>query len=345
MFEIIVISADGAIRQETDRFMREWNDGDGFIHAHTSGSTGTPKDILLPKGDMLVSARATVARFGLDSDSTLLSPLSPAYIAGKMMIVRGIVADCRVIFCEPSNRFLRNKEVADAISRYGIDLLPVVPSQLADIIEMAAEHEESGTPPHLNPIRNIRNLIIGGAPLSQEDEHLLMLSLPPEVSTFATFGMTETCSHIALRRIGDNYFKGMPGVTFATDQRGCLIIDAPAYSFGRLVTNDIVTLAGNERFRWEGRYDNVIISGGLKIFPEQLERRLSGALPGGFYIKKEADQKWGETPVMVVEESVQLTDSEILEICRRLLQRHEIPSRIIRVKEIPLTSNGKLRRI
>jgi O-succinylbenzoic acid--CoA ligase len=226
---------------------------------------------------------------------------------------------------------------------------------------------------------NIRNVIIGGATVAPEMERRLLEAMPAGMDIFATYGMTETCSHVALRPLGCDYFTAMPGISFGQDSRDCLTIFAPAYSFGQLQTNDIVSRceeqqaaldspnatvanqqestaslqesAGNgqstsgfQRFRWLGRFDNVINTGGIKVFPEELERRLAGRLPQRFYIKGEPDEKWGEAVVLVTEPTA-LSDSEIREACAAVLQAYQVPKRIRRIEEIPLTSNGKIRRI
>lgn len=164
---------------------------------------------------------------------------------------------------------------------------------------------------------------------------------------FATYGMTETCSHVALRAMGDNRFYAMPQIVFSTDARNCLTITAPSYSFKQLQTNDIVTLLSDDCFIWKGRHDNVINSGGIKIFPEELEKKLDGLLPSNFYIKGIADSKWGEAVSLVIEDNEivkLLTDNEILEICRNTLSSKEMPKAVVRVTKLPTTANGKLKR-
>jgi O-succinylbenzoic acid--CoA ligase len=320
---------------------------------------------------MRVSARATNLRFGINAESRLLCPLSANYIAGKMMIVRAMEADCEVAFCKPSNSFWTNNEVIDYVNQGPVDLLPIVPSQCASLLEVAGRQGIA--------LGNIRNVIIGGAAVAPEMERRLLEAMPADMDIFATYGMTETCSHVALRPLGCDYFTAMPGISFGQDTRDCLTIFAPAYSFGQLQTNDIVsrydkqqaaiddtnaTVANQQestvsqqesadnnqpasrflRFRWLGRFDNVINTGGIKVFPEELERLLAGRLPQRFYIKGEPDEKWGEAVVLVTEPTA-LSDSEIREACAATLQAYQVPKRIRRIEEIPLTSNGKIRRI
>lgn len=308
-------------------FLDEWLSHTPFVEAHTSGSTGKPKTIRLPKNDMRVSARATNRFFGINAESLLVCPLSADYIAGKMMIVRAVEAGCRLIMVEPTNHL--ESILPRIIADYGtVSLLPLVPSQCESFINLKIDG-------------SVRNVIVGGAPVSPETESRLA---DLDCAIWATYGMTETCSHVAVRPMGSQIYQGMPGVTFSADSQGKLEISAPAYSFGRLLTNDIVEIVDSRHFRWLGRADNVVNSGGIKIFPEELERQLAGLIPFQFYFKGEPDEKWGSRLVLVARCGESEKD-QIAEICRANLPHYSIPKEIRCVQEIPKTSNGKLRRL
>lgn len=306
-------------------FLKEWESDSDYILAHTSGSTGKPKEIRLLKEDMRQSARATNRFFGIGPDSLLVSPLSAGYIAGKMMIVRALEAGCRLIEETPSNHPLK--------SEYGtVALLPIVPSQIPGLLE--SEY-----------VRNVQNVIVGGAPMSPVQEQLLMSALT--MNAYATYGMTETCSHVALRKIGCQYYQALPGVRFEVDNRSCLKIIALDFSFKELQTNDVVKLEDVTHFQWKGRVDNVIISGGIKIFPEEIERELSGRIPLSFYFIGEPDDKWGQKLIMKVEYSsadLKTIESKIRNILESNLPRYHQPKEIIFLKEFPRTSSGKILR-
>lgn len=306
---------------EVQRFVESWTDRCDYVTAHTSGSTGSPKEVLLPKADMVTSARNTISFFNIDSHSRLALPLSASYIAGKMMIVRAMLSGAE-LYIEPASN-CPFKHVGKGI----FDLVAVVPSQIQGILESD------------NRI-TIRNLIVGGAPMSSEMEHTLINA---GINAYATYGMTETCSHVALRKVGQSLYKALPGITFDTDERGCLAINAPEYTFRRLVTNDIVTLHGNESFEWLGRYDNVINSGGIKIQPEQVECKLLKVMDGmQYYVTSAKSDRWGEEVVLVVE-----SDHEIPSLKERInevLDRYERPKAIIYETVLPRTDNGKLKR-
>lgn len=302
-------------------FYREWDSPEAYVRAHTSGSTGEPKPVLLLKEDMRVSARATNSFFGLGPGCVMALPLSLDYIAGKMMAVRARLAECRMLCMPVSNEVMPPEPV---------DLLAVVPSQVSSLLRNGS-------------YRLVRNLLIGGAALPQTTERAL---LEAGVEAFVGYGMTETCSHVALRRIGSDVYTAMPGISFGTDRRGCLVIMSDKFSWRRLVTNDVVSLEEHGAFRWLGRADNVINSGGIKIHPERLEAEISGLLPGlaPFYVAGEADSTWGQCAVVVMERG-----GEPLDLCRlkdMLADPRHCPRRVVYVESLPRTPGGtKIRRL
>jgi len=300
-------------------FIAEWNSPGDYICAHTSGSTGTPKAIRLLKSDMSASARATNRRFGITAESVLGLPLSVDYIAGKMMCVRAIEAGCRLIEMDVSN----NVTVGCRI-----DLLAIVPSQVDSLLVQPDA-------PHL-----VKNLIVGGAPLDEKRKNMLC---GMGFRAYSTYGMTETCSHVALSDLSDGsgVYRAMPGISFDVESRGCLVIEAPAFSFGRLVTNDIVELIDRFSFKWLGRFDNVINSGGLKISAEQLENKIRPLVDVEFYVVGCKDDRWGEVPVMVFEGSPNQCEP-LLQTLRANLDHRLCPKRVIAVDRLPRTANGKI---
>ena len=301
-------------------FLAEWFSAEPTVAATTSGSTGTPKPIKLKKSDMRQSAEATCRFFGIKSGNTLVLPLSPGYIAGKMMIVRSLVSGAK-LFVEPASQTPLQRD-------YGsVALLPVVPSQIVGLLKS----------PYL---RQVKNLLVGGAPLSEEVS-LRLQQLG--VNAYASYGMTETCSHVALRRVDTDIYTSLPGITFTTDSRGCLVINRPTYSEPHLVTNDIVELLSDTEFRWLGRYDNVINSGGIKIIPEVVEQALCDVITSPYYIIGRKSAKWGEEVVLYVEGNRQSAE-EILTEARKRLNRYSVPKEVIFVERFSRTDSGKIKR-
>lgn len=313
-------------------FIKEFCDNKPYVEAHTSGSTGTPKVIHLLKEDMRQSARLTNNFFKLNSDSLFYLNLSPDYIAGKMMIVRTLELGASIIEEEPSNQPLANY--------YGkpIDLASFVPSQLGYLIN--------------NPDKQtlIKTMIVGGGKISERIEKYIA---DIGINAYATYGMTETCSHVALAPITGykEPFTALGNVTFTTDERGCLIIDAPQFSCNKIITNDIVELLSYTQFRWCGRYDNVINSGGVKIFPEDIERKIEHLLPHTrFFITSQPSEKWNEEVILVFEyknlpEGVLkrgAIHSELIEKMKQILPPHAIPRSYVATSHFKETDSGKI---
>lgn len=308
----------------TDRFLEQWNDGNDYVTAHTSGSTGTPKEIKLLKADMLVSARATCRFFGIDSGSMLVCPLSADYIAGKMMIVRAICSGTSLAMLEPTNR--------PDLSRFNqIDLLPVVPSQIDGILADGSNRDR------------IRHLLAGGG---KTDDTLAIKLKEAGIDSWASYGMTETCSHVAVRPLGDKDapYTALPGITFSTDSDNCLKILADKFSWHALQTNDIVELLDDRSFRWLGRRDNVINTGGIKIIPEVVEQKIAHLLDRPFYIIGTPDPKWGEHVTLFIESDTPVDTAGLIEKINNCLAPYERPKEIVTVKRFERTSSNKIKR-
>lgn len=305
-----------------DRFMAEFDNDLPYVEAHTSGSTGSPKVIRLSKDDMTASAKATNRYFGISSDSILATPLSAGYIAGKMMAIRAKVAGAGFIPLKVSNNF--------TLPSQAVDLLAVVPSQTDCLL---------ANPGYACAIKNV---LVGGAPLDASRARALV---DAGYAVYESYGMTETCSHIALRRVGQPCFEAMPGITFDVDSRGCLVAHVPHLSIGQVVTNDMVRLEGEQAFEWLGRYDNVINSGGIKIHPEQLEGQIRAlGITQPFYIVAHTDRKWGQVPAMVLcgSEEDAVTAATLLQ---SKIDRRMMPRTIVAVERLPLAQNGKIKRL
>lgn len=317
---------ESVLTPEAMIFIEEWRNPFPFVIAHTSGSTGTPKEIKLLKSDMVASARGTIKFFGINEKSTLYLPLSTSYIAGKMQVVRAMEANCRLMVETPSNHPL-SFDIDDEI-----DLLPIVPSQIPGLLNSMT-------------LNRVNHLIVGGAPISPESELSLVET---GIDAYATYGMTETCSHVALRKLGTDIFKALPGFSFELDNRDCLIINSDIMSFGRLVTNDIVELLDKDSFRWVGRHDNVINSGGIKLYPEKIENAIAKLFPTDslFYVTSRSSDKWGEEAV-VVTNSLQFNgnpnavDNFIREM-KCYLPPLKVPKDVIYDSEISLTISKKI---
>ena len=311
----------GIAMASIEEFISQWYDGRDYIVAHTSGSTGKPKEIRLLKSDMAASAAATNSFFGINKDSVIGLPLSVDYIAGKMAVVRALLADCRLHRLPVSNNLLIDGR---------IDLLPVVPSQVDSLVADSFLADK------------VDAVIVGGAALSPIKRKALVAT---GVRAYASYGMTETCSHVALCDMSDgcDIYRAMPGIAFSVDGRGCLVVEAPAFSCRRLVTNDIVELVDASSFRWRGRYDNIINSGGIKYTAEELEGLYSSVVDVPFHVTSAPDEKWGEAIVLVAETEYYKAEA-ILMALRSVIDHRRCPKKIIAVDSLERTSNGKIKR-
>lgn len=313
----------GHLSDSLNQFLGQWDNNSDYIIAHTSGSTGTPKEIKLLKTDMLASAKATCQYFKIGEGSCLVNPLSVDYIAGKMMVARALVSGAELWNEEPSSSPLNNW-----LEDNYIHLLPVVPAQIPALLAS-------------NKLHLVKNLIIGGAKLPVEFESKLKQS---NINAYCTYGMTETCSHVALRKIGEKSYYALPGFEFSVDDRCCLIIRSNRMSFGEIITNDIVELENSKSFAWLGRFDNVVNSGGIKLFPEQIEAKIEELIEGrNFYISSRESLRWGNEIILVIEGNEEICG--LKEKLSERLSRYEIPKDIIYRETLEKTASGKIKRI
>lgn len=315
-----------------DEFIEQWHDASDTVEVHTSGSTGTPKVMRVEKRRMVASARATCDFLGLQPGDTALLCMSVDYIAGKMMVVRAIERGLRLVTVTPSSHPLAVPEILDETGTQ-LDFAAMVPMQVYCSLQEPRERAA---------LARVRHLIIGGGPLDASLERELK-DMPGAV--WHSYGMTETLSHVALRRVsGDTaspWFTPMPGVRVATDDAGCLVIDAPHLCPERLVTRDVALLEqGSQRFKILGRIDNVINSGGVKIHIEQVEQALAPHVTCPFFITKCHDARLGEMVVMLLQGN--RCDMEAARTaCVRYLDRYSRPKHIITVPSLPMTPTGK----
>jgi O-succinylbenzoic acid--CoA ligase len=294
-------------------FIIDWFSAFTEIKVQTSGSTGKPKKIILQKKAMIASAVATGNYFNLQAKQTALLCLSANYIAGKMMLVRALVLGLHLDTVAPSSSPLEN-------SKKIYNFCAMVPLQ--------ASHS-------LDNLTKIDILIIGGAPLSYVLNEALKLI--DHVAVYETYGMTETISHIALKNIKQEWFECLPNINISSSDDNCLVIDAPRITSEKLFTTDIVKIAGN-KFIWLGRRDNIINSGGIKIFPEQIEHILSSQIVENFYISSKKDSVLGEKVVLIIESESNKT------INFSELEKYQIPKEIICLSEFERTETGKIKR-
>ncbi|GAB0155371.1 AMP-binding protein [Chryseobacterium sp. Alg-005] len=303
------------------KFLEEWFSNTEMVKIQTSGSTGTPKVFEIEKNRMIRSAVMTCNFLGLKEGDTALLCLPVEYISGKMMMVRSIERKLKLMISDPSLKPLGNLDSE-------IDFCAMTPLQVEN---------------SLDKIHWIKNLIIGGAAVSESLKKRISDSA---THIYETYGMSETLSHIALRQITpqpEDYFTVFENISISIDERGCLKIFAPDLNAEIIQTNDLVEIKNEKQFRFLGRVDNVINSGGAKIFPEQLEALIKREIPNEAVISGVEDESLGQKLILIIEgeESEDLI-KKILEI--QFEKSFHRPKEIIFIDKIPRTPNGKVNR-
>lgn len=294
-------------------FLLDWFDSKEYMEMQTSGTTGTPKVMKISKEAMVNSALATGDFFELEPGNRALQCLPVKYVAGKMMFVRAMILGLDLEFVAPSSNPLENVEG-------NFDFAAMVPLQ--------AQHS-------LQELQRVKKVIIGGAKIS---DSLAKQLIKLKTCCYETFGMTETITHIAAKKIGEKAFTVLPNVTISCDDNNCLLIHAPRISEDIIHTNDIVESINENQFIFVGRKDNVINSGGIKLFPEVIEEKLAGKIEQNFFITSKEDKELGQKVVLVIEGEKFAVAESVFEN----LDKYEKPKEIIFIKKFKLNSNGKL---
>jgi len=312
-------------------FLSNWFDESDFIRVSTSGSTGEPKMIQLKKEHMVNSAKATGSFFGLNQETTALMCLNVKFIAGKMMLVRAIVLGWNLDIVTPNSNPLKDIE-----KEY--DFSAMAPMQLYN---------------SLDKVPQIKKLIVGGGNVSPELKQKIR-TLPTKI--YQTYGMTETITHIAVKPLNrsagltteNDFYKTFPQIKISRDKRECLIIDAPFISDKKVITNDLVEIYSDNKFKWLGRHDHIINSGGIKLIPEQIEEKLTNLIDQRFFVCGIPDKILGEKLILVIE------GLEQRDLLQKIVTFHkenkvnlnnfEIPKEIYFVDKFIETGTKKLKR-
>lgn len=327
--DLVSTETPGSWQSELFRFILDFFDSDKALIQRTSGTTGNPKTFLLNRDSMIQSAQMTIDRFKLQAGDTALLNLPVRYIAGKMMLVRALLGGLNLLTVKPSGRPLED------IDRQ-IDFGAMVPLQLFESLK------------HGDPLNRFGKLLLGGGEISYTLRQDLQLLEHTEV--YETFGMSETYTHFAVKRINgnspDTAFSLLKGVKIQRDGRGCIEVDIPGITNGIVSTNDLVEIKSGDSFEWLGRIDNIINSGGIKINPERLEEKIRKVLDFELVISAIPDPKLGERLILVLEsDSERLQLEELTSSLAAILEKHEMPGKIIVIPELPRNLSMKIDRV
>ncbi|MEH6536106.1 MAG: AMP-binding protein [Psychroserpens sp.] len=306
--------------QVIGNFLLDWLDENDYVLTKTSGSTGLPKSIKIKKQQMVNSSVMTGDFFGLELGDKALHCLPSQYIAGKMMLVRAMILGLELDMAPPT-----------AIPSYdhhkSYDFCAMIPLQLQN---------------SLDRLEHINTIIVGGARVSNS----LNLSIQAISTTvFETYGMTETVSHIAVRKLNktseaEAHFKILRDISISKDDRDCLVINASELSEDTIITNDVVDMKSDTEFDIIGRFDNMINSGGVKLFPELIEAKLQDKIVSRFFITSETDKDLGQKVILVLESDTKDIDTVLF----NSLEKFEIPKAIYNMTKFIETPNGKIQR-
>lgn len=311
-------------------FILNWQQNKDTFQFQTSGSTGAPKSIDVSRDQIVASVDATTEYLGLKKSETALLCLDPNFVASLMMAARCLVNDMDLIIEKPSSNPLKTLTES-------VDFASFVPMQIYKMIEDGNIHK----------LADINNILIGGAPLSAAAFDVLTQI---KTNIYVTYGMTETVSHIALMPVKETYqnayFEVLPGIEIGQDNEGCLNITGTVTNNQKLQTNDIVELIWSDKFRWLGRRDHVINSGGIKIHPEQLEKVIETHLKGEFIISWKANDELG-SECLLLTEGFTLSNDQFQEIQKEIettFSKYHIPKFTLAVDKFERTDSGKIKR-
>ncbi|MEO1485120.1 MAG: AMP-binding protein [Bacteroidota bacterium] len=304
-------------------FILDWLSDSETVEVQTSGSTGAPKTINLSKSAMVNSAKATAEQFQLSARDTALLCLPMTGIAGKMILVRAMVLGLHLDYIAPDGNPM-------AATNKSYDFVAMVPLQAKN---------------SLKGLERVKILILGGAPVSFVlEKELVAIS----TQAYETYGMTETITHIAFRLLNgqaEKIFQTLPQITVSSDERACLVIYAPRIASAPVVTNDLIELISETQFKWLGRIDSVINSGGVKVIPEKVESTLSEHIMERFFVAGTEDETLGQKVVLVLEtDSLLKTRKKQLEGLFLKLDKYQRPKEVFTIAEFIETKTGKVLR-
>lgn len=308
-------------------FLNEWFDASPVITVHTSGSTGVPKELVVRKDRMMQSARLTCEFLNLQAGDTALLCMNLRYIGAMMMVVRSLVAGLNLVVRPASGHPLSDVEVP-------LKFAAMVPLQVYNTLRVPAERKR---------LEHTDILIIGGGAVDDSLEAELK-TIP--IAAYSTYGMTETLSHIALRRLNgeaaSKCYYPFPSVKLSLSAENTLIVKAPLICDDVLQTNDIACLCSDGGFTIAGRKDNVINSGGIKIQAEEMENRLQPFIPVPFAVTAVPDPRLGQALTLLIAGKPDIKELE--NKLQAVLETYYRPKHIFITELIPQTENGKIDR-
>lgn len=319
---------------------------------YTSGTTGRPKGVLQTFGNHFYSAVSSALNLGLSSADKWLCVAPIFHISGFSIIMRGLIYGMTVRLVEK----FRAEELERILANETVTIMSVVPFMLKKLIQ-----QQNKTNTHYNSA--FRCMLLGGGTIDRETlEACLQRSIP----VVQCYGMTETCSQIVALRSADALLKlgsvGQP--LFSTQLKlskdGEILLKTPALTPGYLNlpdklpskmidgwyrTGDIGHLDKEGYLYIDGRADEMLISGGENIFPQEVEQ-IYQRYPqiNEVAVVGQNDSVWGQVPVAFVVSDRRLSPTKLINYGYEHLARYKVPQHYIFVSELPKNASGKIRR-
>ena len=297
-------------------FLKSWFDHKDYILTKTSGSTGKPKEIKLKKLDLIESSKLTARYFDLKVGDKVINCLPIRYIAGKMMLVRSLVLGLD-LYIFP----VTSSPISDLKNNY--ELIAFTPIQLENSIPF---------------IEKIKKVLVGGSPVQKTLKEKILNS---KSTVYETYGMTETITHIAAKNLsmGEKEFTSLPGIEIGK-RDNCLFIKPNHLSVKMVQTNDVVELTNKNKFLLIGRKDFIINSGGVKLNPEAIEKKLAKYISADFVISSIDNIRFGEVVALVFKKNIPENYNKAF----TPLSKYEIPKEVLVIDNFP-ENNGKINRV
>ena len=321
MFNVKFLTKELSRKRDVEAFITEWNGTSEKITVKTSGSTGVPKEITLDKVWMIHSANSTCDFFNLTNSNSAALCLSIETIGGLMMIVRAIIREMTLLVYDVNSNPIKDNTEQ-------IDFIALVPMQVSIILQESKA-----------VLEKCRNIIIGGAPINNQ---LLTDIQNSNINAWQTFGMTETISHIALKRLSyeNSTYELLENIEISTSQNDCLIVNAPLLGVYNLQTNDCIKILSPKEFTWTGRLDYVINSGGIKLHPEEIELKLASTIDKPFFIFGLDDPILGSACCIAVESK----PYDIKLDFKTILSKYEVPKKMFFFSQFERGASDKINR-
>lgn len=313
------------------QFLHDWYSKKNSFTFYTSGSTGKPKKIIVLREQLIASATATNKFLKLSKNDVFLVCLNTNFVAGKMMLVRAALLNARIVITEPTANPLLHKFLVEPT------FAAFAPMQVEEILNDKASKLT---------FKKLATAIIGGAPLMPKT--LSKVQQCTTVSCWQTYGMTETLSHVALMNLHQaKTYKLLPGIVAKTDHRGCIAVKGKVTKKQWVQTNDVVRMYGANSFKWLGRADFVINSGGIKIHVEEVEQLLAKHVLSlqhvTFFVGSIPDEKLGEKAILVIESNKPF--KVVFNAVKKYLHAYKIPKEVHFLPTFNYTNSGKINRI